>query len=115
MDRGQRQVFGRGQGRENAMALWDPADTRAHHRIGGPARNRLATQPDGARAWRRQAEDALQRGGLADAVPSEQPDHLPALDRERDALQDMALAVIGVDFVELEQGAHAAAPACWPK
>jgi hypothetical protein len=47
--------------------------------------------------------DRLQRRALADAVPAEQPDHLAAADLERDTVQDVALAVIGVDVLDLEQ------------
>src|SRR5439155_5573514 len=53
----------------------------------------------------------LQGGALADAVAPQQPDHLAARDLERDAVQDMALAVIGVDVLDPEQRGHRSARA----
>jgi hypothetical protein len=51
-----------------------------------------------------EAHDGLERGALADAVAAEQPDHLPAPDLERDAVQDVALAIIGVHVLDRDEG-----------
>ena len=40
---------------------------------------------------------------LADAVAAEQPDHLARRDLQRDAVQDVALAVIGVQALDADQ------------
>jgi len=58
---------------------------------------------DAAGARMHQPGNRLQRRALADSVAAEQPDHLAMPDFERDAIQDMALPVIGVDVLDLEQ------------
>ena len=40
---------------------------------------------------------------FADAVAAEQPDHLAGADLERDAVQNVALAVIGVQVLDQDQ------------
>ena len=61
----------------------------------------LALEAD--RALRRHlAHDRLDRGGAADAVAPEQAHDLAGVDIEIDALQDVALAVIGVEIPDLE-------------
>ena len=51
-----------------------------------------------------QAHDGLERRALADAVAPEQAHHLAAADVERDAVQDVALAVIGVHVLDRDEG-----------
>ena len=55
---------------------------------------------------RHQAHDRLAGGGAADAVAAEQADDLAVADAEIDALQDVALAVEGVQVAD---GQHHAA------
>ena len=55
---------------------------------------------------RHQAHDGLAGGRAADAVAAEQADDLALIDREVDALQDVALAVKGMEIANLEH--HAA-------
>ena len=50
-----------------------------------------------------EAHDGLERGALADAVAAEQADHLSRPDLQRDAVQDVALAVEGVDVLDRDQ------------
>jgi hypothetical protein len=50
-----------------------------------------------------QANDALERRALADAVAAEQADDLASLHRQADAAQDVALPVIGVEVLDLHQ------------
>jgi hypothetical protein len=51
-----------------------------------------------------EAGHGLQRRALADPIASEETHHLPSADCERDTVQNMALAVIGVDFLDGEEG-----------
>ena len=51
---------------------------------------------------------AFKRGRAADAVAAENADDLAGADAKRDALQDVALAVVGVQIADLEH--HAAVP-----
>ena len=58
------------------------------------------------RALRRHfAHDGLDRGGAADAVAAEQAHHFAGRDVDVDALQDMALAVIGVQIPDFQHQA----------
>src|SRR5262249_11727474 len=54
------------------------------------------------------AHDRLQGGRTADAVAPEDADDLPLAHREVDALQHVALAVIGVQTADLEHHAASA-------
>jgi hypothetical protein len=51
-----------------------------------------------------EAGHRLQRRALADAIASEKAHHLPSADCERDTVQNVAFAVIGVDFLDGEEG-----------
>ena len=66
-----------------------------------------------------QAHDRLDRRRAARSVSAEQADDLALADVHVDAVQDMALAIVGLEVLELEQHAQApfaagwAAPATW--
>jgi hypothetical protein len=66
-----------------------------------------AVQPHGARARSDQAHDRLQRRRSARAIAPEQADDLARPDREVHAVQDVALVVVGVQILDLEQRGHA--------
>ena len=70
-----------------------------------PSENRHA-----AFARRRQAHQAAQRRGLARAVASEQRGDLALGHLQADAVQDVALAVVGVEAFGGECCGHAALP-----
>ena len=46
----------------------------------------------------------FERRALADAVATEQADHLALADRQGDAVQDVALAVEGVHLLDCDEG-----------
>jgi hypothetical protein len=50
-----------------------------------------------------EAGHGFQCRALADAVAPEEAHDLPSSDLERDAVQNMAFAVIGVDVLDLEE------------
>ena len=58
------------------MPLRHPADAGADDRVGRLPGDRVPAQADRSRAGRRQAQNALQRRRLADAVAAKQSDHL---------------------------------------
>ena len=60
------------------------------------------SKTDVAGARRRQARDRAQRRRLAGAVGADQRDALALLDGQRDALERLDVAVVGVDVVDLE-------------
>jgi len=53
-----------------------------------------------------EAHDGLERRALAHAVAPEQAHDLPAVDVERDPMQDVTLAVIGVHVLYRDEGLH---------
>ena len=57
-----------------------------------------------------QAHDGLAGGRSADAVAPQQADDLAVVHIERDAMQDVALAVIGVEISDFEDHAASSAP-----
>ena len=63
----------------------------------------LPSKRDRALARRRQARDRPQRGGLARAVGADHRDDLALVHGQRDALQRLDVAVVGVDVLDLEQ------------
>ena len=73
--------------------------------VGPQACDRAALESDLADR-RHQSHDGLAGGRAADAVAAEQADDLALIDPEVDALQDVALAVEGVEIADLEH--HAA-------
>ena len=50
-----------------------------------------------------EAHDGLERRALADAVAAQQADDLALADVERDAVQDVALAVVGVQVLDRDE------------
>ncbi len=69
----------------------------------GHAGDRVALEQDLALAWRHQPHDGFQRRRFADAVAAEQSNHFAGANRERDAVQDVALAVIGVNILDQDE------------
>ena len=96
------QVFFDGQVGEDAAALGHVADAERGDAVGRPVGRRhgrrCARVPSRAR---RQAHQAAQRRGLAGAVAAEQRDDLAFAHLEADAVQDVALAVEGVQVLGL--------------
>jgi hypothetical protein len=72
----------------------------------------MAENSDGAFARVRQADEASERCGLAGAVAAQKRDDLPFMHLEADAVQNVALAIIGVQVLGLQHDrvAHAALP-----
>src|SRR5260370_2442183 len=82
------EVLPDGQVGEDPAILGHEADTRACHPIRRPARDIGAVPRDAARARRGQSHDGPHRGGLADAVASEEADALARPDLDGDAEED---------------------------
>jgi hypothetical protein len=51
-----------------------------------------------------EAGHGLQCRALADTVAPEKADHLPSADFQRHTVQNVALAVVGVNLLDLEEG-----------
>jgi len=81
--------------------------------VAPPTGNVDAVELDAAAARRHHAHQTLQRRALAGTVAAEQSHHLVTLDMHGDVEQDMGIAVIAVQAVDLDQ-AHAAISPCTP-
>jgi hypothetical protein len=59
---------------------------------------------------RREADDRIDQRGLADTVAAEQADNLALLELQRDALQHIGVAVIGMDVLDVQNDHESAGP-----
>ena len=99
------EVLPHGQAGEHLAVLGHVADAGMGDLVGPQPRDRAALEADLADR-RHQSHDRLAGGRAADAVAAEQAHDLALVDREVDALQDVALAVEGMQVADLEH--HAA-------
>ena len=90
------------QGREDPAALGHEGDTPAGHGVGGQVVDGVAVEADLARPRRGEADDAADEGGLADSIPSEQRHRLARSHLERHVVEHVAVAVVGVDALDLQ-------------
>ena len=91
------QILLDGQRRKDGAILGDIADAPVRDLERLEAGDGFVLEDD--RAVRRHvAHDRLQRGRAADAVAAENADDLAVADVKRDAAQDVALAVIGMQI-----------------
>ena len=97
------QVLAHGERAEHAAALRHQADALAGDGLGREPRDRLAEQRDRAAARPQKPHDGRHAGGLAGAVAAEQAEQAAGLQREADAVQHMAVAVIGVDVADAQR------------
>jgi hypothetical protein len=97
----QDQVLADGQTGEDVPVLRHVAEASAGDRVRGEPGQLLPLEPDRA-AGRDVAHDGLDGGGAADPVAAEEAHDLPPADVEGDAVQDVALAVEGVEVPDLE-------------
>ena len=95
---------------EDAPALRHETDACRGDPEGRPARGVLSEYRDLAFARRGQAHQAAQRRAFAGAVASQQGGDLAFLHFKADAMQDVALAVIGVKAFGGQGCGHAAVP-----
>ena len=103
---GELQVLLDREAREDPPPLRDDRDPGARDRVRALAGQVAPVQQHAARPRPHQPDDRVDERRLADAVPSEQRDHLALLQVEVDAVQHVARVVSGADAAELEQRAH---------
>src|SRR5439155_5696731 len=80
------------------------ADPEPCHPMGRRSGDRPIFEPHLTAARMDEASHGLQCRALADPVAPEEAYHLPSADLERDTVENMALAVIGVDLLDCEEG-----------
>src|SRR5262245_43153021 len=73
---------------------------KPRHLVGRQGRDVGTAIDNAARTRLEIAHDGEQRRGLAGAVAAEQADHLALVHCERDPMQNVAVAVIGIDILE---------------
>ena len=103
-DRRQHQVFGDRQGAEDAALFRADGNAGTGDHVGLHA-DRLGTaEADAALTTRHQAHDRLHGGGLAGAIAAQQRHHLALAHFEIHPMQDVALAVPGVQVFYFKHG-----------
>ncbi len=114
--RGQQEVLLDVEAREDSALLGAEGEAEARDAVRGQGHELVPVEADRALSPRHHAHDGFERGGLAGAVAPEQCHHLPRPHLEADAVQDVRLAIPGVEVPDLEQGAlrHGRSPAPIP-
>src|SRR5215216_3321182 len=95
-------LFRSRKGGKDATALGHQPHAAPHpfeRRVAGDVRT---FENDLAAARRIEAHDRVYQGGLADAVAPEQTENLSLLQRYRQPLQDVSIAVIGMDVLNFQ-------------
>ena len=91
---------------EDAALLGAERDPRPRNRVGGKPDQLLAFELYRPGTLFDDPHDGFERRGLADAVASEERDHFARLHGEGDAVQDVQLAVPGIELVDRQQVAR---------
>ena len=89
--------------RQHATLLWNPRDPATRDLVSPERRDVLAAHAHMTPARSRDAHDRAQRRRLAGAVASDERDHLAFGGRQRHALENMGLAVVGMDVLDGEK------------
>src|SRR5499427_10960301 len=105
-----RKVLLHAQGGEHASPLRHQPHTAAHRRERGDLGDVSSLEDDFPTAGWIEAHDRVDERCLADAVATEQAQDLPLLKRQRQALNDIGIAVVDVDVPYLEQRHGSAGP-----
>ena len=100
------QVLLNRQLRNDLAPLGDVAHTSAGPLVGSLAVQGRTVKHDRALTGPQQTDQGLQQGGFSHPIAANQADHLPGIHGEIDIAQDVALAVIGVEPADLQQGGH---------
>ena len=112
--RRQAQVLFGGERGEDAALFGAIAQAQVRDAVRRPGDRLLAVHHDAAGARAHQAHDGAQQSGAPGAVAAEQRDHRAARHRQVHAVQDVALAVPGVQIADLDGGSHAVTVLrCW--
>ena len=93
-----------GEAPEDPPVLGHVAHAETGDLVGPLPDQLLPVETDASLAGPHEAHDALERGGLSNAVAPEQADQLPLVQGHGDALQDVAFSVIAVDVFYFQHG-----------
>src|SRR4029079_2908660 len=101
------QVFENGHPRKDATAFGRLNYAQLHDLVRGHAADPVSVQRDLTSGGMKQARDRLECRALACAIGADQGHDLALLHFDRDALQRMNVAVVGVDIGDVEHRRHA--------
>ena len=87
---------------EDAALLRNQSHAEFHNGLRGQPREFAVVQRDAAGTRRCHAHNRTHQRGLAHAVATEQSDNFARFQRQRDPLQEVALAVVGVNVLDLQ-------------
>ena len=102
-DEPETQVVHHGDVGEDLTALGHVADAKVRAPVDAHPRDVVTLEGDRAAPGRGEADDALQEGRLADAVPPEHAFDLALLDAQGKRVQDMARAIERVDVANVKE------------
>src|SRR5215469_14666181 len=100
------EILADGEGGEDAAPLRHKGHAALYHAIRRPGGDVRSLEAHAAAAGRCEADDGADERGLAHAIATEDPQDLARLHAEGDALQHMAVAVVGVHVLHLEHGSR---------
>src|ERR1700682_97767 len=110
------QVLQHGHLGKDAAAFGHVDDAQLDHLVRRELRQIAPVEEQPTRQRAQEPRDVAQRGALARAVAAHQRDDLPGPHLERDAVQDVHVAIGEVQLADLQQGrAHAFAPVLSPR
>ena len=101
-----RQILVHGERGENATTLRHQPEAQADYAVRGPSGNIALFKEHLASPRRGEANDGANQRGFTHAVSPQDAYDLTALHAERDSLEDVAIAVVGVDVVYLQHVAR---------
>src|ERR1700686_1239584 len=101
--RRQDQILLHGQGREDRALLGDEGDSAPGDLVRLEPADLDALEADGAALLAQDADDRLQGRALPGAVAADQAHHFAGAHGQADSAQRLALTVIGVEILDLEQ------------
>ena len=109
------QIFLNGHLQEHPASLRDQCKPLGDDLVAGNVVQGLAHEVDMAGLAPQQAGDGVQRCGLTGTVGADQSNDLALVDLKGDTLDGVDAAVIDVDVINLQNGAHAHASFCLPR
>src|SRR4249920_981524 len=95
-------MFGDREGRKDPPSLRYQTDTSLRDLVRGHLRDIDVLEGDPSPSRRRETDDRPKCRRLPNAVPAHQSDDLARPDVQRHALQNVTVAVIGMDVADLE-------------
>src|SRR5215470_13711300 len=107
---GDHEIFLDGQRRKHAAALRHETHAAAHGLERSRVRDVDPLEKNAPPAWRSESYNRIHQGRLADAIATEQPENLSLLQLQRHALENVGVAVEGVDVANFQDRHESTGP-----